>query len=60
MHYASKEVYNYISKQTNDPIVEWKTCEVSGTQFYLEFYEKSFIRSYLENHDSSHQNLPLF
>ncbi len=45
MHYTSKEVYEYISKQTNDPIVEWKTCEVSGAQFPiyqsdLEFYDK--------------------
>ncbi len=45
MHYTSKEVYEYISKQTNDPIVEWKTCAVSGTEFPiyqsdLEFYDK--------------------
>jgi len=45
MEYTSKEVYEYISKQTNDPIVERKTCTVSGTLFPiyksdLEFYEK--------------------
>ena len=45
MEYTSKEVYEYISKQTNDPIVERKTCAVSGTLFPiyksdLEFYEK--------------------
>ena len=45
MHYTSKEVYDYISKQMNDPIVEWKTCEVSGAQFPiyqsdLKFYDK--------------------
>ncbi|MEI8091820.1 MAG: hypothetical protein WCG98_06485 [bacterium] len=28
-----KEVYEFISKQTNDPIVEWKTCKVSGQPF---------------------------
>jgi len=45
MHYTSKEVYEYISTQNNDPIVEWKTCTVSGSQFAiyqsdLDFYEK--------------------
>ena len=45
MHYTSKEVYDYISRQMNDPIMEWKTCEVSGAQFPiyqsdLEFYDK--------------------
>ena len=40
-----KEVYEFISKQTNDSIVGWKTCTVSGKQFAifksdLEFYDK--------------------
>ena len=40
-----KEVYEFISKQTNDPIVEWKTCAVSGEPFAifqsdLDFYDK--------------------
>jgi hypothetical protein len=29
MEYTSKEVYEYISKKTNDPIVEWKKCRAS-------------------------------
>jgi hypothetical protein len=45
MIYTSREVYEYISKQTNDPIVERKTCAVSGTLFPiyqsdLDFYTK--------------------
>lgn len=45
MHYTSLEVYEYISKQTNDPIVEWRICEISGTKFAvyqsdLDFYQK--------------------
>ena len=45
MHYTSRETYEFIAQQTNDPIVEWKTCRVSGqpfpiTQKDLEFYEK--------------------
>lgn len=45
MHYTSPEVYKYISKQTNDPIIERKTCSLSWTQFAifqsdLDFYNK--------------------
>ncbi|HNG96856.1 MAG TPA: hypothetical protein PLW93_01135, partial [Candidatus Absconditabacterales bacterium] len=45
MIYTSREVYEYISRQTNDPIIEWKTCAISGTQFPiyqsdLDFYTK--------------------
>jgi hypothetical protein len=40
-----KKVYEFISTQTNDPIVEWKTCTVSGKPFAIfqsdvDFYEK--------------------
>ena len=40
-----KRVYEFISAQTNDPIVEWKTCTISGQPFAifqsdLEFYDK--------------------
>jgi hypothetical protein len=40
-----RNVYEFVSKQINDPIVERKTCKVSGTQFPiyqsdLEFYDK--------------------
>lgn len=28
-----KKVYEFISKQTNDPIIEWKTCKISGSEF---------------------------
>jgi len=40
-----KNVYEFISKQTQDPIVEWKTCAVSGKPFAIfqsdvDFYEK--------------------
>ncbi len=30
-----KQVYEFISKQTNDPIVEWRTCTVSGEEFAI-------------------------
>ena len=40
-----KKVYEFISKQTQDPIVEWKTCKISGKPFAIfqsdvDFYEK--------------------
>ncbi|MDR0606984.1 MAG: hypothetical protein LBG52_01220 [Candidatus Peribacteria bacterium] len=43
--YTSRETYDFISKQTNDPIVEWKTCKVSGQPFPIyqsdvDFYDK--------------------
>jgi hypothetical protein len=45
MEYTSKEVYEWISQQANDPIIKWKTCAVSGAKFPiyqsdLEFYDK--------------------
>ncbi len=45
MEYTSKEVYEYISKQLNDRIVEWKKCRLSWQEFPiyqsdLEFYDK--------------------
>ena len=45
MHYTTKETYEFISKQTNDQIVERKTCEISWQNFPifqsdLEFYDK--------------------
>ncbi len=45
MNYTSKEVYEFISLQNSDPIVERKTCTVSGQPFAifqsdLDFYAK--------------------
>lgn len=45
MHYTQPDVYEFISKQTNDPIMERKACRVSGTTFPiyqsdLAFYDK--------------------
>lgn len=45
MNYTSREVYEFIAKQSSDPIIEWKICAVSWAQFPLyqsdiEFYQK--------------------
>jgi hypothetical protein len=44
-NYTSRSVYDFISRQTSDPIVGWKTCKVSGQPFPIyqsdvEFYDK--------------------
>ena len=49
MQYTQPEVYEYISKETNDLIVERKICHVSGTKFPiyqsdLKFYEKGCFK----------------
>jgi hypothetical protein len=46
MPYTTRETYDFISRQTSDPIVEWKTCKVSGQPFPifqsdLNFYDKT-------------------
>ena len=65
MEYTSKEFYEYISKQLNDPIVEWKVCRVSWQEFPiyqsdLEFYDKvspsfevdeEYVKEFLKNND---------
>ena len=45
MIYTSRKVYEYISHQTNDPIIERKTCIISGQPFAIyqsdiDFYNK--------------------
>ena len=45
MTYTSPDVYEYISREMKDPIVEWKTCRVSWqkfaiTQADIDFYAK--------------------
>ena len=45
MEYTSKEVYEYVSKKSNDPIVERKKCRLSWQEFPiyqsdLDFYDK--------------------
>jgi hypothetical protein len=37
-----KNVYEFISNKTNDPIVEWKTCKVSGQEFPIYQSDKDF------------------
>lgn len=43
MSYTSREVYEFISQQTSDPIIEWRTCDVSGTEFPIFQSDKDFL-----------------
>lgn len=45
MQYTSREVYEFISKQTNDPIVERKTCAVSGQPFPIMESDQVFFNT---------------
>gem|GEM_PF-2935079 len=38
-----KNVYEFISHQTNDPIVEWKICKVSGEEFPIYKRERELL-----------------
>jgi hypothetical protein len=45
MQYTDRNVYEYVSHQTNDPIIERKKCAVSGKEFPIyqsdiDFYAK--------------------
>jgi hypothetical protein len=39
-----KEVYEFISKKTDDPIIEWRTCAVSGEEFAIFQSDKKFYK----------------
>ena len=70
MEYTSREVYEYISKQANDPIVEWKKCRASWKEFPiyqsdLEFYDRvsptfdvseDYVREFLEKNNDIKDN----
>lgn len=43
MQYTAREVYEYISKKTNDPILERRTCSKSWTKFALYKSDKTFF-----------------
>ena len=45
MEYTSKEVYEYVSKKANDPVIERKNCRMSWQEFPiyksdLDFYDR--------------------
>ena len=70
MEYTSKEVYEYISKHLNDPIVEWKNCRASWQEFPiyqsdLDFYDKvsptfdvseEYAKEFFENNNDVKDN----
>jgi hypothetical protein len=70
MEYTSKEVYEYISKKSNNQIVEWKKCRTSWKEFPvyqsdLDFYDKisptfdvseNFAKEFLKKNNDVKEN----
>lgn len=54
-----KNVYELISKQTNDPIIEWKTCTVSGQEFPIFQSDLDFLEKISPTFAGSKHPLPL-
>ena len=46
MHYTPKDVYEFISKQADDPIVQRQTCKWTGKQFPIYTSELALLESY--------------
>jgi hypothetical protein len=40
-----RQVYEFISKQNKDPIVEWKVCKISGKEFPLFSSELALLET---------------
>lgn len=44
MHYTSQDVYKYISKKHNDPILEWRTCRRTWETFPIYEKDTAFLQ----------------
>lgn len=44
MQYTSKQVYEFISTQQQDPIFEWRICEISGQEFPIFESEQNLLK----------------
>lgn len=44
MPYTSRETYEFVSKQSSDPILEWSVCVVSGAEFPIFQSDKDFLK----------------
>jgi len=54
-----REVYEFISKETNDPLVEWKTCVSSCDEFPIFFSEQQLLSTISPVCLNSKINIPL-
>lgn len=54
-----KQVYEYISQQTNDPIVERKTCSISGKEFAVFQSDINFYRQISPIFDGQKFQIPI-
>jgi hypothetical protein len=58
MQYTSRDTYQLISQQSNDPIVEWKTCAIAGVEFPIYQSDLSFYDKMSPTFDSKKLSLP--
>lgn len=54
-----KEVYEYISKKTNDPIQEWRVCAVSGEEFAIFQSDVELLSKVAPRYNDQSFSIPL-
>ena len=54
-----KKIYELISTKTGDPIVEWKTCKVSGEPFAIFQSDVDFLEKISPTINSKKYSIPL-
>ncbi|MEI8091622.1 MAG: hypothetical protein WCG98_05335 [bacterium] len=59
MDYLSKDVYEFIAQQMNDPIIERKTCEASGQPFAIFQSDKDFYKKVAPMINGKKMSMPL-
>lgn len=57
--YLSRPLYEYISQQMNDPIVEWRICSISGVEFPIFQSDSVFLDSISPVYDGVKYPIPL-
>ncbi|MEI7477820.1 MAG: hypothetical protein WCJ81_04905 [bacterium] len=58
MQYTTREVYEYVSQKTNDPIVERRTCAVSGAEFPIYQSDAAFYNTISPTFDGKKYQIP--
>jgi hypothetical protein len=56
--YTSRDVYEYISQQANDPILERRRCAVSGAEFPIYASDAAFYEKISPSFDGIKYNIP--
>lgn len=54
-----RKVYEFVSKQLNDPIVEWRNCKISGEDFAIYQSDIDLLKKISPRLDGKQYDLPL-